>query len=248
MQLSYAYLKRELHGMKSQFNKTNAEVEFARYTWNPVTGCPHNCHYCYAKPIAESIYKEGFALTFRKERLQAPFNTPKPRNKTIWHKLVFVTSMGDLFAEAVPAQWIKAVLNVVYQTPQWIYLFLTKNPERLLDFKFTDNCWVGTTVDVQRRVETAQQVFRRLNAKVKFVCCEPLLQKVAFDTMQDINWMIIGAQTQTMTCPEIQPKWSWMASLLAQAHQYQIPIFWKENLTVRPKQLPVTIHSQQTLF
>lgn len=31
-------------------NKT--DIEWADYTWNPVTGCQHNCPYCYAKGIA----------------------------------------------------------------------------------------------------------------------------------------------------------------------------------------------------
>ncbi len=31
-------------------NKT--KIEWADYTWNPVTGCLHNCNYCYARRIA----------------------------------------------------------------------------------------------------------------------------------------------------------------------------------------------------
>lgn len=32
-------------------NKT--KIEWADYTWNPVTGCLHGCQYCYARKIAE---------------------------------------------------------------------------------------------------------------------------------------------------------------------------------------------------
>jgi len=28
-------------------------IDWARFTWNPVTGCEHNCPYCYARDIAE---------------------------------------------------------------------------------------------------------------------------------------------------------------------------------------------------
>lgn len=31
-------------------NKT--KIEWATYTWNPVTGCLHDCEYCYARRIA----------------------------------------------------------------------------------------------------------------------------------------------------------------------------------------------------
>lgn len=32
-------------------NKT--KIEWCDSTWNPVTGCLHNCEYCYARKIAE---------------------------------------------------------------------------------------------------------------------------------------------------------------------------------------------------
>jgi hypothetical protein len=37
---------------KPYFNSTNDMVDWARWTWNPVTGCFHNCGYCYARDIA----------------------------------------------------------------------------------------------------------------------------------------------------------------------------------------------------
>lgn len=30
-----------------------SKIEWTNYTWNPVTGCFHNCSYCYARKIAE---------------------------------------------------------------------------------------------------------------------------------------------------------------------------------------------------
>lgn len=38
-------------------NKT--KIEWCDRTWNPVTGCLHNCPYCYAKKIAERFAKQG---------------------------------------------------------------------------------------------------------------------------------------------------------------------------------------------
>jgi hypothetical protein len=47
------------------FNKTNDMVEWALWTWNPVTGCEHNCVYCYARDIANRFYPEKFKPTTR---------------------------------------------------------------------------------------------------------------------------------------------------------------------------------------
>ena len=38
---------------KPTFNKTNQQVDWSAWTWNPVTGCLHDCKYCYAREVAE---------------------------------------------------------------------------------------------------------------------------------------------------------------------------------------------------
>ena len=54
-------------------------IDWAKWTWNPVTGCLHDCPYCYARDIAERFsgqpaYPNGFAPTLRADRLSAPLN------------------------------------------------------------------------------------------------------------------------------------------------------------------------------
>ena len=39
---------------KVSFNRTNDNIEWAIWTWNPVTGCKGDCSYCYARDIASS--------------------------------------------------------------------------------------------------------------------------------------------------------------------------------------------------
>ena len=153
---------------KATFNQTNDSVEWARWTWNPVTGCLHGCEYCYAREIANRFFKEKFKPTFHPGRLQAPHNTPIPANGTTWDKNVFVCSMADLFGEWVKQDWIDRIMDVVSTTPQWNYLFLTKNPQRLLTIKWPSNAWVGTTVDIQSRVNPAMEVFLDSRLQLNF--------------------------------------------------------------------------------
>jgi Protein of unknown function (DUF5131) len=85
----------------------NENIEWALWSWNPVTGCLHNCPYCYARDIAERFYEQKFAPSLWPGRLKAPQNTPFPEDKaTQWigHKNVFVCSMADLFGRWVPAE------------------------------------------------------------------------------------------------------------------------------------------------
>lgn len=46
------------------------KIEWADMTWNPVTGCKHNCEYCYAKKIAERF---GGHTIFGEKSTDNPF-------------------------------------------------------------------------------------------------------------------------------------------------------------------------------
>jgi len=155
---------------KPEFNKTNENIEWASWSWNPVTGCLHGCMYCYARDIANRFYKkEKFKPTFRPYRLDAPKNTILPDSDKKGDKSVFVCSMGDLFGKWVKQEWIDAVMKAVTDAPQWNFIFLTKNPERLATIDWPKNAWVGATVDIQARVECTEKVFADVNASVKFI-------------------------------------------------------------------------------
>src|SRR5262249_19820369 len=112
----------------------NENIEWALWSWNPVTGSRHDCPYCYARDIANRLFKPKFRPTLWPGRLKAPQNTPVPVDKAAqWmgHRNVFTCSMADLFGRWVPREWIEAVLDSVRAAPQWNFLFLTKFPKRM---------------------------------------------------------------------------------------------------------------------
>jgi protein gp37 len=143
--------------------------------------------------------------------------------------------MADLFGEWVPDEWIESVLNQVSVHSKWNYLFLTKNPERLVNIYWPANAWVGATVDTQARVARTEEAFRKIKAEVKWVSCEPLREKVTFTSLELFDYIAIGAQTGPR---ERQPDWRWVESLQWQARKARCGIFWKSNLTVRPREFP----------
>jgi len=149
---------------------------------------------------------------------------------------VFVCSMADLFGEWVPQEWIDAVLEAVRAAPQWNFLFLTKNPKRLAGIDWPDNAWVGTTVDCQKRVAAAEKAFAKITARVKFLSCEPLLEKLTFENLKVFDWLIIGPKR--VGAGHEQPEWEWVESLLRQARQAKLRVYFKPHLTVRPREYP----------
>jgi three-Cys-motif partner protein len=154
-------------------------------TWNPVTGCPHNCIYCWARKLAmtklrnSERYKEGFRSKLNPEEFKRSFSGG----------VVFVSDMGDLFAETVPDEWIRRVLEHIKKFPSTFFLFLTKNPRRYHDFvdEFPQNSILGATVEtdddsIYRGISGAPLPTERieamieLNWKFKFISIEPILK------------------------------------------------------------------------
>jgi len=238
--------KRKAVKSGSTFNCTNDSIEWSSYTWNPVTGClgPDGkgvCPYCYARDIALRFpegYPKGFNPDLRENRLAAPQNTRLPDDPA--KRYCFVCSMADLFGDWVPLDWINKVIDQVRAAPDWTFIFLTKNPKRLVDIDWPTNAWVGATVDMQSRVTVAVESLAKVKASVRFVSCEPLCEQLTFPSMP-FEWLIIGGRSRSSQLPAEQPQWSWVEKLMWQAREHNIKIYFKPNLEVRPREKPETI-------
>jgi protein gp37 len=157
-----------------------SKIDWCDSSWNPVSGCLHECRYCYARGIATRFggnalsiphvldepfvangktkpYPFGFTPTFHKYRLNE-YAKKKGRN-------IFVCSMADLFGSWVPDDWKIEVLEACYKAPQHSYLFLTKDPigysiwntKKHPNFTngdaYTENMWLGVTYTGRERLE-----------------------------------------------------------------------------------------------
>jgi protein gp37 len=219
-------------------NKT--KIDWADRSWNPVTGCLHNCEYCYARKIANRFadksnltyvdgvkpehlsnipYPYGFVPTLHKERLIEPLKIKKPQT-------IFVCSMADLFGEWVPDEWIKEVFEACDKAPQHRYLFLTKNPERYIGTKPKDNYWYGSTI-----TDGTQKALIEISGKLNtFVSIEPLMGDVSkLRDLRHFKWVIIGAETGNRK-DKVIPKKEWIESIVETCKYREIPVFMKESL------------------
>jgi len=237
-------------------NKT--KVDWADYSWNPVTGCwgpggtakwPDRCWYCYAQKMAERFYADAhavvqgpFAPAFHPDRLSGPAKVKRPSH-------IFVCSMGDLFGDWVPSEWIAEVQQVAHDTPWHTFIFLTKNPRRYAEFNpWPQNCWLGVTVTNQADADERIPELLKAEAKVRFVSVEPMLGPVdltplwilpfqrdgssvllGHPLLRRFQWVIIGALTGPNSRKH-QPKPEWVQSLINQAKAAGVPVFLKDNL------------------
>ena len=226
---------------KVVFNQTNDSVDWANWTWNPVTGCEHGCKFCYAREIANSqrmqaFYPNGFEPTYHEYRLAAPKNTSCPDSKDERDKRVFVCSMADLFGKWVPDTWIKAVFESCLESPKWTYLFLTKWPARYAKMPLIEDAWYGSSVIQQSdvaRVEKAMQQFT--GAKVtRWISLEPMLGPIEFNDLSWCDLVVIGSQTSTNQpdgfVPAFAPEFDWIVDVVNQCREFGVPYYLKANL------------------
>jgi protein gp37 len=190
----------------------DTSIEWTDATWNPVAGCTvlsPGCTNCYAMRMAARLDAMGMkkyrGLT-RKSGRRAVWTGKVRLDRsalevpTTWRRSrrIFVNSMSDLFHDAVPADFVREVWDVMSSTPRHTYQILTKRPERMADLTkslpLLPNVWLGTSVENSEYLERLDAL-REVNAIVRFVSFEPLLGSVAEADLTDIHWAIVGGES-----------------------------------------------------
>lgn len=179
-------------------------IQWTDQTWNPVVGCTPvspGCLNCYAAAEAPRLGRMGarqyvgvtvarterggdrrdvFNGTVRtvEDQLGKPLRRKKPTR-------YFIASMGDLFHEAVPFEFIDRVFTIMSECQRHTFQVLTKRPERAAEYFARDvfhayagplpNVWLGTSAEDQARLDERVPHLLRCPAAVRFLSCEPLL-------------------------------------------------------------------------
>ncbi len=203
--------------------KTNkTKIEWTDRVWNPVTGCLHNCWYCYAKRMFNRFHR-SFEPTFYPERFCGGSKLKEGTK-------IFVCSVADLFAEWTNPVWRYAVLNEISKSEynHLTFQLLTKCPIGIpKKYEFPPNVWVGITATNQKEVDVAFEYMRYVKAKIKFLSLEPLLKSIYIPLNGVIDWLIIGKLTGSR---KVRLNPNWVDSLILQARYRQISIFIKDNI------------------
>jgi protein gp37 len=207
------------------------KIEWTDKTWNPVTGCTKvsaGCVNCYAEIMARRLcamgqakYQNEFCLTMHEEVLDEPLRWKSPH-------AVFVCSMGDLFHEEVSTVFLDRVMQVLEQTPHHNYQILTKRAKRMAEY-FSEhpvphNAWLGVSVE---NAQTKQRIdyLRTINAGIRFLSCEPLLDDLGEIDLSGIDWVIVGGESGSKARPM---KKEWVLSIKEQSEKQGSVFFFKQ--------------------
>lgn len=212
---------------------TVSTIEWTEQTWNPATGCTKispGCKHCYAEVMARRLmhmgapgYCNGFDLSLMHERLEQPLKRKSPTT-------YFVNSMSDLFHEGISDQFLDEVFKVITQTPRHTYQILTKRASRLPDYFNSgrvcpENVWLGVSVEDKEYGIPRIDFLRNIDASVRFLSIEPLLEDIGLIDLQGIHWVIVGGESG----PKARlMKQSWVESIQNQCDKEEVAFFFKQ--------------------
>lgn len=211
---------------------TQSTIEWTEQTWNPTTGCTKvspACKNCYAEVMARRLnamgasgYEKGFELALHPTRLQQPLQRKKP---TVY----FVNSMSDLFHEDIPDEFLDNIFSVVRQTPHHTYQILTKRAERLPQYfqrrVCPRNVWLGVSVEDKKYGVPRIDHLRKVNAYIRFLSIEPLLEDLGNLDLRGIHWVIVGGESGHKARPMQE---TWVANVKKQADAARTAFFFKQ--------------------
>jgi protein gp37 len=156
------------------------------------------------------------------ERLGEPLARLKP---TIY----FVNSMSDLFHEKVPSSYIRQVFDVMGQASQHTFQVLTKRAERMASFcegiAVPPNVWLGVSVENRKHGLPRVPVLRHINAGVRFLSIEPLLEDLGTFELRGIRWVIVGGESGHRARP-MKP--AWVDGIKRQCDAAGVAFFFKQ--------------------
>ena len=211
---------------------TQSGIEWTEQTWNPTTGCTKvspGCKHCYAEVMARRLHAMGapgyanqFRLTLHPERLEQPLSRRKPTT-------YFVNSMSDLFHKAVSDRFLDRVFEVIEASPQHCYQILTKRAERLPEYFARRACpanvWLGVSVEDRKFGVPRIDHLRKVDAPIRFLSVEPLLEDLGPIDLSGIHWVIVGGESGHKARPMHE---EWLANIQTQAEAANVAFFFKQ--------------------
>lgn len=207
------------------------KIEWTDKTWNPITGCSkisQGCVNCYAEAMSHRLkamrikkYVNGFELTLHEECLSEPLSWKQPHT-------IFVCSMSDLFHKDVPFSFIDKVIDIINRTPQHRYQLLTKRADRMAEYFLAhdvpQNVWLGVTVEAKSS-KPRIDCLRILDAPIRFLSCEPLIEDLGGLDLSNIDWVIVGGESGPFGRPM---KEEWVLNIKQQSDAQGAAFFFKQ--------------------
>lgn len=217
-------------------------IEWTHHTFNPWWGCVRlspACAHCYAEAWARRVGMDlwGGAAPrrfFGESHWREPLRWNAEAKRSGARARVFCASMADVFEPRADLDpWREKLWSLIDITPHLDWLLLTKRPGHIKHvYPWThqarDNVWLGTTAENQRWADRRIERLLTVNARVRFLSCEPLLSSIDLRPWlkeKQISWIIAGGESGGKARPT-HP--NWVRALRDQCEDYDVPFHFKQ--------------------
>lgn len=199
------------------------EIIWAESTFNPWWGCSkvsEGCAHCYAESFSKRV---GFKIWGRdaERRFFGEKHWAEPlrwdaaaRKRGVMHR-VFCGSMCDILEDGGDLiQPRHAVFILAKNTPNLLWLFLTKRPENAFAMlpdawrkEWPRNAMLGVTIENRKRLDEriihVAGIHRQFPGVSMFASCEPLLSALGwelsayynYNALKYFDWVIAGGES-----------------------------------------------------
>lgn len=202
------------------------------------------CAHCYAESM-NMRFGTGLPFDERKVKFYLDLSVfddlPKKKPTS-----VFVQSMGDIFHEQIPFEFIDQMMDPMLASHGANrFLFLTKRPKRMAEYfnskskslHQNEKFWVGTTVENEDYLWRIDELLK-IQAAKHFVSFEPMLGEIDLlengssylecnsnHILSKVDWAIIGAESG----PKLREcKIEDVRDIVEQCRDYGVPVFVKQ--------------------
>lgn len=243
---------------------SKTRIEWSNQTWNPIVGCSKvspGCQNCYAERMAQRLAGMGQpnyldVINYYDGRWNGEVAVCTQRH---WDNIpksgmCFVCSMGDLFHEKVPFQFLDEVYSEMISHPNTTFQVLTKRPDRALEYYRSciadadehdglpcpivnaPNIWMGATCENQEWADRRLRDLYEIDPVLRFASFEPLLGPVDLkfhlglapnheDLRGLLGWIIVGCESGP---GRRRCQLNWLRSIVQQGQAANIPVFVKQ--------------------
>lgn len=202
-------------------------IEWADHTINFYLGCTKvsaGCEKCYMfRNLSYTRYDPNVVTKVSLVNIEKKLKS--------WDaSIIFTNSMSDTFHEDLDFDQIHEMFEMMGKYPKHQFIILTKRINKAYNYfknmTCPPNCWIGTSIENRAALHRLRKL-KMIEANIKFVSFEPLLENLYEIDLKGLQWVIVGGESDFKDPRPFDEMWA--STILAQCRRDNIPFFYKQS-------------------
>jgi protein gp37 len=224
----------------------HSSISWTDHTFNGWIGCTKispGCAHCYAAATMDNrLHRvqwgaQGTRIRTSADNWKQPLKWNREASAARTRTKVFTASLADVFEDRSElTTWRDDLHRLIADTPHLDWLVLTKRPEIAARYyqekTMPKNIWLGTSVENSATASKRISILQSIEAPIRFLSCEPLLEDLGKLNLTGIHWVIVGGESGRNHRPIDA---DWVRSIREQCRDSKTTFFFKQWGGTTPK-------------